>query len=600
MIRNCSRFDRVPGFWNFLNGLNQNDLIAELVQNDLDQQATQTVVSFEQDRLVCEGNGAPVDDGGWGRLRVIQGAGDEVPAKQGRIGVKNHGLKTAFTIGDEIHVLSDSRTITQTLYAHGKDKPPYPGASKEPVFCSRAPAQGCRVEIDYRRKVLQPRHREKISLPATRIDEVDKLFISACRCIPEQFAGIVSPEGVPRYEISVRHWRLGEAHFAFSCTRPRKISTGIQVFRRKCEVTGSAQELPSGFREEAAHRLLPLQGRLKERIPDFYKRKGRFFVEVSWLIDRRGKPQRGAGRFRYPLGYPEDSREALTGHSVFFSAPIISDTERHAPARNEGSNPELQQHCEALLVDVIARRVLPKWGSEAMKLLLPSSERGIEAVRPLLGRLIKENAIPTVDWRTAVRLLMKGKHQKNAIKRFRWHGRRQSQQYRFVIPQATWNTDDSIEPSLAVICPPSERQLDPRVDPKIVALLGDKLGNKMEGWGEEFITFDENDAFERLQGNDNGCFLPSTVLNRELAVPLIASAYLDVIATALDKDNSDAEVQADLLLPDNKGKAKRFEELHMSVALPTDVPGLRLPPILNSEIGPAPAPAATGMASSVL
>ena len=45
--------DWIPDFWNFLNGLDRNDLIAELIQNDLDQQATQTVISFERDRLVC-------------------------------------------------------------------------------------------------------------------------------------------------------------------------------------------------------------------------------------------------------------------------------------------------------------------------------------------------------------------------------------------------------------------------------------------------------------------------------------------------------------------------------------------------------------------
>jgi hypothetical protein len=101
--------DWVPAFWNFLAGLDRDDLIAELVQNDLDQAATRTVISFEQDRLICEGNGNPVDAEGWQRLRKIQGAGHTVPAKRGKIGVKNHGLKTAFTIGDEIQLLSPAR-----------------------------------------------------------------------------------------------------------------------------------------------------------------------------------------------------------------------------------------------------------------------------------------------------------------------------------------------------------------------------------------------------------------------------------------------------------------------------------------------------------
>lgn len=79
--------DFVPDFWQFLLNLKRKDLIAELVQNDLDQEATRTVVSFERDRLVCEGNGMPVDADGWKQLRMIRGAENYVPAKQGKIGV---------------------------------------------------------------------------------------------------------------------------------------------------------------------------------------------------------------------------------------------------------------------------------------------------------------------------------------------------------------------------------------------------------------------------------------------------------------------------------------------------------------------------------
>ncbi len=66
--------DWIPEFWNFLLGLDCNDLIAELIQNDLDQDATETVISFHRDRLISEGNGHPVDADGWRRLRKIRGA----------------------------------------------------------------------------------------------------------------------------------------------------------------------------------------------------------------------------------------------------------------------------------------------------------------------------------------------------------------------------------------------------------------------------------------------------------------------------------------------------------------------------------------------
>ena len=81
--------DWIPGFWNYLLDLDRDDLIAELVQNDLDQNATRTVVSFGQDSLICQGNGEPVDENGWRRLRKMHGAGHQVPAKRGKIGVIN-------------------------------------------------------------------------------------------------------------------------------------------------------------------------------------------------------------------------------------------------------------------------------------------------------------------------------------------------------------------------------------------------------------------------------------------------------------------------------------------------------------------------------
>jgi len=103
--------DWVPAFWNFLASLDRDDLIAELVQNDSIR--TQHALSFLRagsSRLRRERQ--PVDAEGWQRLRKLQGAGHGVPAKRGKIGVKNHGLKTAFTVGDEIQLLSAGQAIT--------------------------------------------------------------------------------------------------------------------------------------------------------------------------------------------------------------------------------------------------------------------------------------------------------------------------------------------------------------------------------------------------------------------------------------------------------------------------------------------------------
>ncbi len=392
--------DWVPSFWNFLLKLDRADLIAELIQNDLDEGATRTVISFERDRLVCEGNGRPVDIAGWRRLRLIQGAGDQVPAKSRKIGVKNHGLKTAFTIGDEIRLSSAGRSIIQTLYARGRGKAPRPGASDVPEPDPDAPDEGCRVVITYRRTDVEPPVGEAIRLGAVDTDDIDDLFACACAATPEQFAGIVSPDFARRYEVVIRHWRLGEARFLFSCSRPRRVRKRVEVFRRGCVVSGTVSGLPDNLQEEVARRLLPLRGRLRERAADFFRRGARgdrFLVEVSWPVNARGRPRAGTGRFRYPIGYPATSEEARTGHGAFFNAPIVSDTQRHGPATNDPTNAELRDACESLLVDVLVNHVLPRWGASGLWPLVPDTPSDVAVVRPLLAVLAVRGAVPAVS-----------------------------------------------------------------------------------------------------------------------------------------------------------------------------------------------------------
>lgn len=575
--------DWIPDFWNFLLGLDKDDLIAELVQNDLDQKASRTVITFERHRLVCEGNGKPVDADGWRRLRVIRGAGDNVPAKKGKIGVKNHGLKAAFTIGDTIQVLSAGKTITQTLYANGADRPPRPGASPEPSSSADAPINGCRVVITFRQRDLEPREGEAIRIGSVDANTIEVLFRSSCAAIPEQFAGIVSPEIAPRYEIVINHWKLGEARYQFSCSRPRKIGKKMESFRRRCEITGSVENLPDGLEEEATRRLTPLTGRLKERIPDFFLRKNRFFIEVSWSVDRRGKPKTGIGRFRYPIGYPMTSHESLTGHGVFFNAPFVSDNKRHAPARNDPTNDELRQDCEQLLLNVIAQSSVRKWGSASLNPLVPSagSNNQDEAVRPLLASLAERGAVPTIAWRNACRIVTKTKRVPNV----RWLATSdEAPRYQFVVPVSTWNSALA-NPSLTLVCPPQESQLDPRVDQRIVSLLSDM---KTRGFREVFITFDEDDAVSIAAGKGNQFFAVSGNQKERLSNPLIARAYLDLIKEALDHGALESAVEDELLaflyLPDVRFEATPFPLLHSSSSVPSDIPGLLLPPLLHASL----------------
>ena len=67
----------------FLINVRLEDLIVELVQNELDAGSTATSIRFGPDSLVCEGDGEPIDEDGWARLRKTLGAGHQVPVKPG-------------------------------------------------------------------------------------------------------------------------------------------------------------------------------------------------------------------------------------------------------------------------------------------------------------------------------------------------------------------------------------------------------------------------------------------------------------------------------------------------------------------------------------
>ena len=452
-----------------------------------------------------------------------------------------------------------------------------------------APTEGCRVIVRYRDVDLEPPQGEAIKLDVVGVDDIDALFRSACASPPEQFAGIVSPEFTPRYEIVLRHWKLGEARFLFSCTRPRKIAKRIELFQRRCTVSGTFSPLPDALRERAVRRLVPLKGVLRDRVADFFRRGRRFFVEASWPIDAKGKPIIGTGKCRYPIGYPLNSREARTGHSTHFNAPFTSDNDRHAPARNEATNSELREACGSLLIDALAHHAIPRWGADGLKPLVPSAEtgNGDEVVRPLLAVLARRRALPVLNWRQAAELAVKVK--KGSAKAVAWKpsARRSSmngRRYRFVVPALTWAAD-AVHPSLSLLCSRSEMQLDPRTHPQIICLLAD--GNT-SGFGEDFITFDENDAFDRMAAGGNQYFSGIVDLKREFSEPSVAQTYLDLIRLALDESKLDAKKEdalvSALLLPDVHGQATAFPNLYSNASLPSNVPGLCLPPILDPRL----------------
>jgi len=444
-----SRADWIPAFWNFLGSLDRNDLIAELIQNDLDQGATRTEISFEPDRVVSQGNGAPVDEMGWQRLQRIYGAGKQVPAKKNRIGVKNHGLKTAFTIGDRILIRSDGQALFQLLYADGDDADPRPGASS-PRQDLNSPKQGCSIDISLRKRDLRPAEGERLVLRAPTEQALEEIFRTACSAIPEQFAGIVSVSGIPRYEIPIHHWELGDVLFAFLCGRARSKKGGPLLFRRHCKVSGTFGDRPNGIIEEVAQRSGHCDSDLARRLPEFYRRdRHRYVVEVSWPVNARGEPIPNNGRYRYPLGYAAEQQDTLTGYGAHFNAPFISTSDRHAPRPDDESNEQLRTACCELLVDAVASHLVPTWGPTGLRAILPES-RDADRNRPctVIDSLITKRALPTLSREEAIRKLTKGRiGRRSLLSRARGNPR-----YDFVIPVPTWSKT-AVSADLGILCP---------------------------------------------------------------------------------------------------------------------------------------------------
>jgi len=265
----------------------------------------------------------------------------------------------------------------------------------------------------------------------------------------------------------------------------------------------------------------------------------------------------------------------------------VSDTERHGPARDERTFRDLCEACQALLVDVVAGSLVRKWGADALTPLISSdgTDKEHEILRPLLADLIRRNAIPTVSWQDALQIMLR--NNKRARELLLRNSRRRShspKRYRFIIPTPTWD-GESINTSLVVLAPARERVLDPRVDSRIIALL---INKNTDGWGESFVTFDENDVFARVKGEGNDFFSAINGLEIELADTHVASAYLDVLKSTRDSgglsaDDEDA-LQETLMLPDTTKKAVAFKELYLGAQLPSGIPGLHLPPILHPQI----------------
>ena len=573
------RFDAEPQFWQFLRGLRSDDLIVELIQNDLDANASRTSIAFTSDRLICQGDGEPVSEDGWQRLSFVMGAGVEVESKRFRIGVKNHGLKACFWLGDEIIVRSDGLRMIQTLYKDGYENQPSPGTLPEPVPDSDAPPIGCSIEVPYRKRELEVTRGEDLTIGIPDGISLEGLFTNACELLPGRLLGVVRPGIRDQYTLCLSHHTLGSVEIHWRAKRGRNVKSRgrrqFTVFSRECDTSSKTPYVPStAIHERACTFRLPFPVGKRPEIPDFFFRDRKsFWAEIAWLTDKGGTPKSIQGVRRYPIGYDATSEAGLSGVGVHFSGPYVSDAERHGTSHMNSLNAYIDDECKDALVDIMSGYLLHRHGGRAMELYMANpSDAEDETLNDLVERTIDRRALPLAD-----RVSRKPKR----IRRLALGPRKTSDGTlrRVVLPMFTWD-QERVAPLLSEICPREEDQMDKSVPGPILSCLVNKT---------DVITFDENDVVQRLQPELEANYFPwqdNFEWQAALGNPSVAKVYLDVLYETIQRHKleSESEVIENTYLPDERSRVRPLVGMFSAVNLPPNLGQQEYVPLLHPEL----------------
>ena len=578
------KFDAVPQFWQFLSGLRFDDLIVELVQNDLDAGASRTSITFHVDRLACHGNGESVGEDGWRRLGYVVGAGDQVSRKRAGIGAKNHGLKACFRLGDQIIVRSDGRRMVQTLYKDGPNQPPSPGTLPSPVSDSGAPDVGCAIEVPYRQNELVVPKGEAFRLGPTDEAVVKELFRNACLLLPTRLFGVVRPGVRNEYTLCLHHHALGTVELHWRAKRARALNNRgrkrLLLFNRECRMDSVVRDLPSKttFEQACVFGVALPSGRPMEVSKFFASDRRSFGAEIAWATNRNGKLLLGEGVRRYPIGYDAKSESAVTGLSVHFSGPYISDAERHGASQAENLNDYIDQACKDALVDAMASHLLHRYRGAAMQLYLPTRpDHDDRLLSELVENAIRKQAIP-LNGRPH-----RGKRGGRIALGPRKHVTGGSR--RIVLPLFTWDGERTSR-MLSDVCPGYEDQIDPNVPPPILTYL---VGRDSRLGHDTFITFDEADAIGRLQPLVGTAFFPwkdEGEWQNALSKASVAECYLDVVWEAARHGplESEEDIVLNAHLPDHSSIARPFEEMYCAVNVPRSLGQREYVPLVHPHL----------------
>jgi hypothetical protein len=510
----------------------------------------------------------------------MRGAGKLVPPKRFRIGVKNHGLKACFKLGDDISLLSAGLLVRQTLYCDGPDSPPRPGAFRLPVPDSNAPSSGCRITVPFRTKRLATLVGEPLEFAAPSRETIDTIFAHACQEIPAKFIGVVRPGIREAYSLELSHHTHGKVIFTFRCT-PGKRSRRGWTFNRTCFVSGDIAGCPPNLCESAFIVDCELPAGSVREIPQFYAARKGFCVEVAWPVNSRGTAIPSQGRIRYPIAYSTDGQAARTGLAASYSGPFVSDQERHGITDAE-FNAHLMSVCDSIAIRLLRDHLLQKRGPESLRLFVDSSGEFPERLRMMTGMLLSERALPLAR-RLRSRLQLGPRLDADGTPR------------PVVVPSYSW-APDTIVRVLSSLCPTELDQIDPRVPKEIISLLG---GRTLDGWKDTHVTFDEDDVLERLQPACGEAYFEwsdDREWQRCLAETAFVRRCLDVVLASTEKtEKKDTfspekvkELRGRFFLPDTDNIARPLDQMFVGNELPHPLALLRKPWLLNQHVAAHP------------
>lgn len=543
----------------FLTDLSPLDLIVELIQNELDAGSPATTITFAERALVCEGSGAPIDENGWKRLRYVLGAGGDVAAKADGIGAKNHGLRSAFLIGDTIVVQSAGHRIDLTVRGHQTESSRFYPAVWPKMPDPAAPAQGTRITVPYRTEALSVLNGDLTQLAPQTHGTIQALFDEAVEHSSARFIAASTPGKEWHYALTLSS-ATRNVTLNFECIPLRGRQAGL--FRRTCRRTEPSRRSRAVLDQMCSAFELALPDDDHAKVPKLFRNRKRVLGEISWKIDCNARPLPSSGAIRYPIAYPIEHERS--GYGFDISGPFISGRARHSLAEHP-RNDRIRQAALAAFASLARRKLIPLFGAKAMDLAFSLAFPDSTAEELLVKALLDAGALPLAS---PVGVKSKTELPAVPIKAF-------GAAAKVVIASRSYQPTD-IASSLVLLAAPTDSRLHPGIHARVVATL-----LRLQASGDKRISlFNEIDAARRV--------LIAEAPAKKEAAPLhwveharVALAELDVARHRVRLPPALAtQLETEASLPTEAGTVAQWQFIRRSAKKVPVIPGIITPDIL--------------------